>query len=172
MRFRRVPASGLAALALLLGSCAGYHIGPIRPTYMNGIQTVSVPPFENETLVPRIEVLVAGSLIKALQTDGTYEVASEDKADAVIHGSIKKIVRVPSRSLIGNVLVATEYTLVVTIEIEVIKRSDNSALTKRVFSGQTSFFVGQDVNQEERQALPLAVEDAVRSAVTALTEGW
>ena len=171
MRLRQAP--GLSALCvLLLSSCAGYHIGPIRPTYMKGIQTVAVPPFSNQTLVPRIEVLVAGSIIKAIQLDGTYEVTDEDKADAIVKGTITKLTRVPARSLIGNTLVATEYNLILNIEIEIVKRSTHQTLDKRVFSGQTSFFVGQDINQEERQALPLAVEDAARSAVTTLSEGW
>ena len=127
-----------------------------------------MPPFTNETLIPRIEVLVAGSLIKDIQTDGTYEVTSEDKADAIIKGSIKSVVRSPARSLVGNVLVATEYNLVINLAIEVVKRSDNHRAVRRVFAGQTSFFVGQDINEEERQALPIAVEDAARSAVVAL----
>ena len=173
MRLRLAPASRLAVFCvLLLSSCAGYHIGPIKPTYMKGIQTIAVPPFKNETLVPRIEVLVAGSIIKAIQLDGTYEVASEDNADAILEGNIKSVVRNPVRSLIGNVLVSTEYNLVLTLEINIVKRSTHATLDKRIFTGQTSFFVGQDINQEERQALPLAVEDAARSAVATLSEGW
>ncbi len=162
----------ILACALLLSSCAGYRIGPVQPTFMKGVKTVAVPPFKNETLIPRIEVLVASSVIKAIQLDGTYEVASEDNADALVEGTIKRVTRQPARSLIGNVLVATEYNLVVTLELKVVKRSTGATLDRRLFNGQTSFFVGQDVNQEERQALPLAVEDASRAAVTALTEGW
>jgi len=175
MRLRRAPvaASRLVVFCvLLLSSCAGYHIGPIKPTYMKDIKTVAVPPFKNDTLIPRIEVLVAGSIIKAIQMDGTYDVTSEDNADAIVEGSVTNIVRNPARSLIGNVLVATEYNLVLTLNIRVVKRSNQALLAQRIFTGQTSFFVGQDVNQEERQALPLAVEDAARSAVTALSEGW
>ena len=173
MRSRQAWVAGLPALcALLLSSCAGYHIGSIRPTYMKDIKTVAVPPFKNETLIPRIEVLVAGSIIKAIQLDGTYDVASEDNADAILEGTIRTLIRTPARSLIGNVLVSTEYTLTLTLEIKVVKRSTNAILDRRLFAGQTSFFVGQDINQEERQALPLAVEDAARSAVSTLSEGW
>jgi hypothetical protein len=45
-------------------------------------------------------------------------------------------------------------------------------------SGKTSFFVSgsnalaADVNQDERQALPLAIEDAATRLVSQISEGW
>jgi hypothetical protein len=38
--------------------------------------------------------------------------------------------------------------------------------------GTTSFFVGRDVNADERQALPLATEQLATRLVSQLSEGW
>ena len=39
-------------------------------------------------------------------------------------------------------------------------------------AGLTSFFVGEDVNTDERQALPLAAEQLAGHLVSQLSEGW
>ena len=39
-------------------------------------------------------------------------------------------------------------------------------------AGTTSFFVGEDVNTDERQALPLAAEELAQHLVSQLSEGW
>lgn len=170
---RRLAFLRLSLASLLLASgCAGYHLGPVKPTFMKEVHTLAVPAFKNNTLMPRTEVLVADTIIKQFQQDGTYEIVPEERADAILEGSVTNIQRTPSRSLRGNVLATSEYTVTITLEVRVTKRDTNVLITRRLFTGTTSFFVGQDVNQDERQALPLAVQDAAQTVVTALSEGW
>ncbi len=167
----------LPLLAVLFGGCAGYQIGPIKPKTLRAINSIAVPAFKNETLEPRVEVLLANSVIKQIQQDGTYKVATEKEADAVLEGTLDEIVRRPSRSVRGNVLQSREYTLLVRIRYRVIDRSGR-VLDERSVTGQTSFFVSgtdtiaADVNQDERQALPLAAEDAAVRLVSQISEGW
>jgi hypothetical protein len=110
-------------LALLLCGCAGYKLGPGKPYYMKDVNTVAVPTFKNNTLVPRIEVLTANSLIKQFQTDGTYEITSEDRADAIVEGTIASIERRAARSLRGNVLATTEFEVDLKIAYTVTQRT-------------------------------------------------
>jgi lipopolysaccharide assembly LptE-like protein len=168
MKFR-IPF--LVAL-LMFGGCAGYHLGPIAPSFMKGVKTVAVPTFKNETLEPRIEVLVADDVIKQLQQDGTFQVASSDKADAILQGTIRRINRRTSRSLRGNVLATREFTLTVLITYTLTRRSTKELLDERQVQGTTSFFVSEDVQQNERQALTLAFQDAAQRLVSGITEGW
>ncbi len=167
----------LPLAALLLSGCAGYHVGPIKPKSMRDIKTIAVPTFKNDTLEPRVEVLLANSVIKQFQQDGTYQIVREHDADATLEGSLDEIIRRPSRSVRGNVLQTREFTLVLRIRFRVIDRSGR-VLEQRSVSGQTSFFVtGTDilaanVNQDERQAIPLAAEDAAVRMVSMLSEGW
>jgi outer membrane lipopolysaccharide assembly protein LptE/RlpB len=167
----------LPLVALVLSGCAGYHVGPIKPKSMREVKTIAVPSFKNDTLEPRVEVLLANSVIKQLQQDGTFQVARESDADAIFEGTLDEMIRRPSRSVRGNVLQTREYTLVLRIRFRVLDRSGR-VLEQRTVAGQTSFFVSgtdtlaADVNQDERQALPLAAEDAAVRIVSILSEGW
>ena len=84
-----VKASFAAALACVtLTGCLGYHIGPVKPYYLRDVHTIAVPTFKNHTLVPRIEVLVTDTVIKQLQQDGTFQIASGENADATLTAEI------------------------------------------------------------------------------------
>jgi hypothetical protein len=168
----------LPLVALLFSGCAGYKIGPIQPKFMEGIRTIAVPSFKNDTLEPRVEVSLATALIKQIQQDGTYQITDEKNADAIIEGTLEKIQRRPARSVRGNVLATREYTLEVKCRLMVINRVTGAVLDGRGISGSTNFFVtgsdpiASDVNQDERQAIPLAAEDMAVQYVSALSEGW
>jgi len=167
-----------AALSLLLGGCAGYHIGPIKPAKFDGISSIAVNNFKNDTLQPRVEVMLANSVIKQIQQDGTYKVADESKADALLHGTLEEIRRRPSRFVRGNVLQTREYTLQIRVRYKLTQRGTGKLLDERTVSGTTSFFVSgsgsvaADVNQDELQALPLAAEDLAIRLVSQISEGW
>ncbi len=160
------------ALVLVLAGCAGYHIGPVQPYFMRDVKTVAVPTFKNETLTPQIENLVTTTVIKQIQQDGTYSVTSADKADAIIEGTIVDLRRRSQRSVRGNVLATSEYNLTVTLEFKIVRRDTGAEIQTRSVRGITSFFVGGDIQQDERQAIPLAVEHAAQQLVGEISEGW
>jgi hypothetical protein len=169
----RISSSFVAILfALLLSGCAGYRIGPVQPQALQGIHTVAVPTFKNETLIPRMEVLVANTIIKQIQQDGTYRVVPADKADAILQGSIMEVRRRPARSVLGNVLATREFNMDLRIHYVFKERATGKVLQSRSVDGHTSFFVSGDVNQDERQAIPLAAEDAAVVLVSQISEGW
>ena len=51
----------LLAVAFLSG--CGYKLGEIRPTPMRSVRTLAVPTFKNRTYEPRVEVLLADTLV-------------------------------------------------------------------------------------------------------------
>jgi hypothetical protein len=164
--------SFLPAIALLLAGCAGYHVGPIKPTYLKQVNTIAVPSFKNETLIPRLEVMAADCVIRKFQDDGTYQIGSSDNSDAVLEGTVRTVRREPIRSLAGNVLATTEFQLEMVIDYTLTDRVTGKQLAKHSVIGSTSFFVGGDVQQDEQQALPLAAANAADHIVSYLTEGW
>ena len=139
---------------------------------MTGVETIAVPNFKNQTLIPRVETLMAGAVVKQIQQDGTFKIANSDKADAILEGKIIEIRRNAARSVHGDVLSTREYRLTVRIEYTVTKRDTGVVLNHRTVSGDTSFFVGGDVISDEQQALPLAAEQAAISLVSQISEGW
>jgi outer membrane lipopolysaccharide assembly protein LptE/RlpB len=167
----------LPLAALFLSGCAGYQIGPIKPKTMREVKTIAVPSFKNDTLEPRVEVMLANAVIKQIQQDGTYKVVREQDADAILEGNLDEIIRRPARSVRGNVLQTREFNLVLRARYRVLDRSGR-VLEQRGVSGQTSFFVSgtdtlaADVNQDERQAIPLAAEDMAVRLVSQISEGW
>ena len=152
--------------------CAGYTLGPVPPTYMKGVRRVAVPIFQNATISPDIEALATTAVIKQIQQDGTFEVTGVDQADAVVFGTISSVHRTKSRSLQGNVLASSEFNLRVAINFRVEKAGTSEVLGQKNVEGASSFFVGNDTASQERQAIPLAVEDAAVQFTSYLTEGW
>jgi hypothetical protein len=155
-----------------LGGCLGYHVGPVKPYYLRDVHTIAVPTFENRTLVPRIDVLVTDTVIKQLQQDGTFQIAGGDNADATLTGEISRITRLPARSLRGNVLATTEFSLALVVKYSLTGRDGKQLVPPNDVIGTTSFFVSGDVTSDERQALPLATEDLATRLVTQISEGW
>ncbi len=162
-----------AALVLYsLGGCAGYHIGPVQPYYLRDVHSLAIPTFENQTLLPRIAVLITDTVIKQFQADGTYRIESDDKADAILKATITRIARAPARSLRGNVLATTEFNLALQVRYSLVDRSGKQISYPAEVTGTTSFFVGTDITSDERQALPLAAEELAERLVSQLSEGW
>ena len=174
MRFARIA----PAVALLFAGCAGYHIGPVKPAKFADIKTIAVNTFKNDTLQTHVEVLLANSVIKQIQQDGTYQIADESNADALLTGTLQEIRRRPSRNVRGNVLQTREYTLDLRVHYKVTQRGTGKVLDDRVVAGSTSFFVSgsgsvaADVNQDELQAFPLAAADLAVRLVSQISEGW
>jgi hypothetical protein len=157
---------------MTLSGCLGYHVGPVKPYYLRDVHTIAVPTFKNRTLVPRIEVLVTDTVIKQLQQDGTFQIASDGNANATLEGEVFRVTRNPARSVRGNVLATTEFNLTLSVKYTLLG-PDGAPLAPRAEAvGTTSFFVSTDVTTDERQALPLATEDLATRLVTQLSEGW
>jgi hypothetical protein len=159
-------------LAVLVGGCAGYQLGPATPAHLRNVKSIAVPTFANTTLTPRIEVLITSTIIKQFQQDGTFRIAGEDQADAVLKGEIVAVGRSPARSLRGNVLSTTEFNLNVSVRYTLVARDGRVLGHPGSAGGSTSFFVGTDVSTDERQALPLAAEELAKHLVSQLSEGW
>jgi hypothetical protein len=168
----------ILSAAPFFAGCAGYKIGPIKPKMYADIESIAVPAFKNDTLETRVEVLLADCVIKQIQQDGTYKIASEKDADAILECTLEQVTRFPARYVVGNVLQTREYTLQLRVNYQLVNRRTGKLLNRRTASGSTSFFVNgsgrnsADVNQDERQALPLAAEDLAIRLVSEISEGW
>ena len=165
----RVVAAVIACA--FLGGC-GYKLGEIRPTPMRSVRNLAVPTFKNKTYEPRVEVLLADTLIKTLQEDGTYTIVSEDNAEAILNCTLTRIERSSLRSVQNNVLATAEFGLRLDIAYQVSDRVTGSILKKGRVNGDTSFFSNTDLQTAERQAIPVAARNAAIKLTTEVAEGW
>ncbi|MEM7014196.1 MAG: LPS assembly lipoprotein LptE [Verrucomicrobiota bacterium] len=181
-----------AALVLLTGCVGGYTVGTVKPAEYEGIDTIYVPTFENDTLEPRLSALTTNAVISAIQQDGTYKIATESSADAVLRGKIRRIDNRQQRSANNQVLQTREMMVQVQINWYLesktgeriqrrnaygVDKSSRDLLSGRHRSagevtGRTSIFLDPNYQLSERQALALAMEDAAEQLVSSLSEGW
>ena len=154
----------------VLSGC--YTLGPVSPTYMKGVHSISVPIFDNKSFEPQVQALVTDTFIKELQTDGTYPITGEDQADAIVHGIITDVIRTQTKSVVGDVLASAEFEITLKIHIQVLRGGTGQVLVDRDFSGQSYFFVGSDLPTQERQAIPVAAQDCAKQVTAFLTEGF
>ena len=161
----------LLAASVFTG-CAGYHIGPAKPAYLADIHSIAIPVFRNKTLEPRIEALVTDTVIQQIQQDGTFTVESEANADAILEGEIDSIARRRARSVRGDVDATREFNLNVNLTFRLTNRVTGEVLDTEKVTGTTSFFVGDDLQQQERQAVVLAAQDAAVRLTSKISEGW
>ena len=169
MKFRVFLA---ASACLLTSGCLGYHLGPAKPEFLKDVHTVAVPVFRNNTLLPGLEGMITDTVIGQIQQDGTYKVAGVGDADAILTCIVEKVQRTPDRSVTGNVLLTSEFDLDLGVRYTLSERATGKILDSGRITGETSFFVGNDVQQDERQAVPLAAQQMAVRLVSAITEGF
>lgn len=159
-------------IGLLLTSCAGYKIGATKPKHLEKIVTLAVPTFDNQTLEPRLAVLATNAVIKQLQADGTYQIATKDRADAVLECTIKNINRSQFRPVRNNVLVTSELRVELQADYKVKEAGTDAVLhTGRVF-GASTIILDPNFQLSEHQAMEVAVVRLASLLVTEISEGW
>lgn len=184
---------GLSAAILMLTGCVGgYSVGAVKPAEYEGINSIYIPTFENDTLEPRLSVLTTNAVISAIQQDGTYTVTTEGAADAVLRGKIRRIENRQQRSANNNVLRTREMMVQVQIDWYLENESGQRIERRNAFgvdkaqrdllsgrhrssgqvTGRTSIFLDPNYQLSDRQALVLAMEDAAEQLVSSLSEGW
>ena len=154
----------------VLSGC--YTLGPVTPTYMKGVHSISVPIFDNKSFEPQVQALVTSAFIKDLQTDGTYPITGEDQADAIVHGTITDVTRTQTKAVVGDVFASAAFQITLKIHIQVLRGGTGLVLADRDFNGQAYFFVGSDLPTQERQAIPVAAQDCAKQVTAFLTEGF
>jgi Lipopolysaccharide-assembly len=181
------PRSDVCALALLrvstavlvmlavVGGC-GYHVAGRTTTLPSSWHTLGVPIFVNHTTAYRIEQRITNSVMHEFIARTKYHiVASEDGADAVLHGDITDIEAVP---LLFDATSGHVTTMLVTLKLKVALVDETS---KKVvyrddnFVFRNEYQVSSDVNQffqEEDPALGRMSRDFASDLVSRVLEGF
>ncbi|MEM7145526.1 MAG: LPS assembly lipoprotein LptE [Verrucomicrobiota bacterium] len=163
----------ISAFALLiLQGCAGYQLGPVKPARFEGINTISVPLFKNETLEPRAAPMLTNAVIASLQLDGTYKVGDPTGgSDAIFNGTFKNVERRQLRSARFDTLATRELNYRVVCDWT-LSLPDGTVIDQGTDYGEAAIFLDPNFQLSERQALPLAAEDFAERVVSKISEGW
>jgi hypothetical protein len=106
------------ALVLVAGACArdpsrGWSM---KSTYPDGVATVAVDIFENDTPQRDFEYDLTDALVKELEASTPFKVTSSDRADTILTGRIRRIElnQISKSTLTG---LSEEITVGITIDL-------------------------------------------------------
>lgn len=162
-----------ALVATGLSSCAGYKLQSQKPQALSHVQSIRVPLFENKTLVPRGEVLATNSVVDALTSDGTYRIASDANADAILQGTVESVRYNQVRSTRLDTLRSDELENTVTIRWE-LRDAKNplKILSSGKAEGSSRFAIDANLQTARTNALPDAMQRAATQVVGRLTDDY
>jgi len=159
---------GMAALAVT--GCAGYRLGPT-----NGVaareRSVQIVPFSNQTMEPLLSDAVTQQLRKAVQSDGTYQLASHDDGDIIVSGVLTGYIRFPLSFQPTDALTATDYSVQLSAQVTARERSTGRVILNQRVTATTLLIVGSDLTSAERQARPLLAADFAKNVTALLVDG-
>lgn len=167
---------GIIVLVMVVLAPAGcaYSLGPAKPAYLKSVRSLSVPMFRSDDLAPHVESLLTTTVIKEFQRDGTFKIAPTGGGDATLRCTLENVQLTPVRSVPGNVLQASEFVMSLKIRYELREGGSERGrvLDGGRVTGEASFFVSTDLQQDQRQAMPRAAEQAATRLVGQLSEGF
>lgn len=159
-------------LFLVLTGCAGYKLGSVKPEKLSDVQTIAIPTFKNLTLEPRTSVLMTNTVIKQFQEDGTYKIAREDDADAILFGTFRQVDRTQLRAVATDQLQTRELGIRLVVDYVLMDTNTNQPLEQGTVFGSTDIFLDPNFQLSERQAFPVAASEVANQLVSQLSEGW
>lgn len=160
----------VSCLALTLGGCAGYRLGPSNGQRA-GEKTIQVVPFANHTAEPRLGDAATAALRKEVQRDATFRLASNKPGDVVVNGEITHYLRNGVSFQSADVVTARDYRLTMTIHVAACERATGKILLDKTITGSTTVRVGHDLPSAERQARPLLATDLAQQIISLLADG-
>lgn len=163
----------LLAPVILLASCAGYRLGGVKPASLAKVEAISVSMFTNSTTHPRAEALATSAVSNALVQDGTYRIASLDKADAVLEGELREIRYSTIRGTRLDTLLPEELTNTVTLSWTLRDaRHPTRILASGTSTGSSQLFVSANLQTARNNALPEALARAGEALVSRISNGY
>ena len=140
---------------------------------MKGVKTIDVRMFSNGTFLPRANAVVTSAVAAAIVQDGTFRIASSDKADAILEGNVSSIKYMPIRGQRFNTLRPEELINTVTLDWKIHNAKDP---TKIIFSGTSTgssdFFATSNLQTDRNNALADAAQRAGVALVSTLSNGY
>lgn len=141
--FRFIVVSSLA-----LSGCA-YNLGSAKRSIPGGYRQISVPVFKNKTQETGIEVSFTNSLIQEFQRSRVARVVDNSLSEVAVIGTIDNIQYMPgAKRLSGDsatplmplgTALASEYRILLTITVKLIKQADGTELWKGSFHGERTY---------------------------------
>lgn len=167
LRFMRVVGA-LLAVGLAAGCGTSY-------SWRSGVpfdkRTVNVPTFANETDITELGAVAARQMLREIQREGTFRIASEGDAALELQGVVKKV----SMGVVGYDRRAgmrnAGFSLSAVVEISVVDKARRAVVqdAKR-YVATTTATSSQDLMSARRDASGRLMDDLARQVVDDLRD--
>lgn len=118
----------ITAISFLTLSGCGYHLAGTGSSLPPDVEKIAIPQFSNRTLRPDIENQFTNALLDEFVKGKKVVIVDESEADAVVRGIITGFSTTPLSYKGGDIV--QEYRVTVTLEVSLIKKSDESVIWK------------------------------------------
>lgn len=165
----------LLLIALSGSGCSTYQLGsPARGPGMKEIHAVYVPTVANESDDTWVPLPMTNAILQEMNRDGTFRPVRKEEGDAILEVTVQSVERSPIRQSTQQFLTTLQYQLIVTLEYRMFDLHKKAEIVpKTKVQGSTTFFVQGDQTESQRQAFPLAAQNAAQNLITALANrGW
>ncbi len=135
-----------------MSSCA-YKLSTNLEALPGNVRRIQIPLFKNSTIEPGVEVFFTNSLkAEALRSRVAKIENDSGNAEAILQGTISSIEVVAGDSVIepstnqylpGGTILATEYAVVISVDLTLKKRDSNVLLWSGNFKQSKNFTAGQ-----------------------------
>jgi len=137
-----------------------------RSSVPQGMRTVSVPTFRNESDMQEAGALASRQLLREFQREGTFAIRGADDAALQIQGTVKSVgstVAAYDRRQSFR-LSANDLTAVVAVSV-VDKRRGKVLVDNKSYTASVPFVSSSDVSTVERDASGRIMDDLARQIV-------
>lgn len=160
-------------VTLAFDGCAGYRVGNTSGRDLQGVRSVYVPVVHNTSLEPDLQMTVTNAIIRQFNNDGTLEVNQSSNADSELDVTVTDVSKTPVRSSTTDILITAQYQLTIQATVTYVNRKMGRKMFENTqVAGSTTFFTQSNIQEGERQALPLAAQDLANNIVKLIVDGW
>lgn len=150
---------------MLLAAC-GVRYGFSEGAFPAHVRTMAILPFDNQTATPEIQAELFESMRKELQRRLGVRDASQDRADALVRGTIIAYdVDVPvAISADPRQAVSARRRLQITVDVEIVDQTNGKMLWQRKGLRAEGEYAERAETEGRRQAIARIVSDIVEGA--------
>jgi hypothetical protein len=157
--------SGVSAILLaasLLGACNyGFAGGGLPPN----VKTIAVVPFDNDTPSPNLQLEVTEMLSTQIQSRLGLHPASENRADAVVHGRITRFdIGIPIAYSSQPNSTSAQRELRITVDVEILDQLSGRVIWTRKGLVGTGSYSERDEASGRKEAVTRIVNDIIAGA--------
>lgn len=117
----------MVVVLMALAAC-GYSFRGGKSNLPSDVKTIAIPTFANNSTELRIDAVLTDNVIYEFTKSGTLKVVSEDKADAVLKGTIDSIYT--SDVALTRAVTSRQRRVLITVSGQLIRTRDKKVLWK------------------------------------------